>query len=70
MGKHIILKPSEKGKEIYQIHAKDLAEKAFKEFFDALEKCSDEDIQAFTKALTSLMNESIEVSQKKLIKLE
>lgn len=52
--KNIILRPSEKGLKLYQIHASGVVSNNFESFFKALDCIADEDIEQFTFALDKL----------------
>lgn len=65
--KNIILKPSDKGRRLYDIYSEKLASQAFQQFFQILDHCSDEDIQLFTEAIQSLTKAKEEMP--KLVKL-
>lgn len=54
--KNILLRPSEKGLEVYRNYSTDLGRNTFEVFFDALEPFSDEQIGAFVSAMQQLNN--------------
>ena len=71
--KNIILRPTEKGLQIYNNRMEDPIREDFRQFFKELEPLSDEDLQLITKALNHLTlslpsaKDSLEV---KLIEIE
>lgn len=68
--KNIILKPSEKGKKVYEIHAKALAKAPYQEFFESLSGISDKDLKTFVDALNRFSGQIPEKQEQKLIKLD
>lgn len=56
--KNIILRPSDKGLQVYREHSVDLSSLTFESFFSSLETFSDEQIAQFTAALR-LLNDSL-----------
>jgi len=54
--KNIILRPSEKGYEIYEQYSSVMATSRFDDFFDKLSGFSDKDIVQFTEAINMLNN--------------
>lgn len=69
--KNIILKASDLGIEVYKVHSKALAEGAFKEFFQALDSLSDDDLASVAKAIKALSSEMPEEARRpKLIKID
>ena len=58
--KNIILRPSEKGLEVYRKHSADLGRDTFDSFFSALESFSDDEVARFTTALR-LLNDTLSV---------
>lgn len=72
--KNIILKPTEKGKEIYRDNSARLKNFAFQNFFDALEPLGDREIRLFIDAL-NILNKGLDaptesINKRKLIKME
>jgi DNA-binding MarR family transcriptional regulator len=56
--KNILLRPSEKGLQVYRDYSADLGRKTFEIFFGALADFSDEQIRAFTGAV-ELLNDRL-----------
>ena len=72
--KNIILKPTEKGKDIYRVCSTGIKDGGFQSFFDALSGLDDAQIEQFALALNGL-NKTLEAGLEKpnettLIKLE
>jgi DNA-binding MarR family transcriptional regulator len=73
--KDIILKPTEKGIEVYRHYANELSKTIFGRFFSALESFSDDDLTNLTKAIEALNygldeDPAPKTIKTKLIKLE
>lgn len=68
--KNIILKPTEKGKQIYETYSKTLAEGAYKAFFQTLDGFSDKELSVFVNAINLLSQEMPDKPVQKLIKIE
>ena len=54
--KNIILKPTEKGTELYRRHAENSVEPLFRDFFESLKDVSDEDLHRVAVAIEKLDN--------------
>lgn len=52
--KNVILRPTEKGRELYREHVPVIRERYYDAFFDALKECSDSEVEAVTRAVRLL----------------
>lgn len=70
--KNIILRPTEKGLQIYRQHAENHVRPFFEGFLDALRNVSDDDLHAVAKAIEALDNEMLPERKEKveMIKIE
>lgn len=71
--KNIILKPTELAVKAYDYHTKETYQKIWKPFFDALEGCSDDELERFTAALHVLSGGVVKddlIKKTELIKLD